>query len=151
EPRLDIGLLAVANCLDEQVPQGSLVEYLAEYVEDLAAKGLAHLFELLEETLENLALPSFLRHEVPHVTDFALSDAMDSPKTLLDAVWVPGQVVVDHEVRSLEIDALPGGIRRDEDQNLFVLYELLLRLSPVFPTHATVDGDNGLSPTEEVS
>ena len=40
--------------------------------------------------------------------------ALDTPETLLDAVRVPGQVVVDDQVGALQVDALACGVGGDE-------------------------------------
>ncbi len=52
EPGPDLGLVAVADRLDEQLAQRLVAEELAQDVEDAAAEGLALLFELLEQALE---------------------------------------------------------------------------------------------------
>ena len=38
---------------------------------------------------------------------------MDAAKPLFQSGRVPGQVVVDHQVAELEVDALAGGLGRD--------------------------------------
>ena len=45
---LDIGLVAIADCLDKQVLQRLSRENLSEHVVDPAVKGLALVFELLQ-------------------------------------------------------------------------------------------------------
>ena len=49
-----------------------------------------------------------------------LADAVDPAEPLLDAVGVPRQVVVDHEVGALQVQALAGGIGRDQDVDVLV-------------------------------
>ena len=39
-----------------------------------------------------------------------LADAVDAAEPLLDAVRVPRQVVVDHQVGGLQVEALAGGV-----------------------------------------
>ena len=117
------GLVAVADGLDQEVAQCVALEDLAEDVEDSAAEGFALDFELLEQAAEDVAFAGLLGDEVPEVADLRLADAVDAPEALLDAVGVPGQVVVDHQVGALEVDALAGGVRRDEDLNGLVLRE----------------------------
>ena len=91
-----LGLVAVADRLDQQVAQRRVLEdaLVAEHVEDLVAERLALLRELLEQPLEHLALAGLVRDQVPEVADLGLADAVDAPEALLDAVRVPGQVVV---------------------------------------------------------
>jgi hypothetical protein len=45
-------------------------------------------------------------NQIPQMADLALADAMDAAKALFHAVGVPGQVVIDHEVGVLQVDAL---------------------------------------------
>src|SRR5712664_1133366 len=52
-------------------------------------------------------------------------------------------------MRTLEVDALAGGIRRNEDLNLLVLRERLLRFPPILAPHAAVDRHDGFRPTDE--
>ena len=126
--RLHLGPLAVADGVDEQLPQGLAPERLTEHVEDLIAERPALLLELLEQPLEDLALPGVVGDEVPEVADLLLADAVDAPEPLLDPVGVPWQVVVDHQMRPLEVDALAGGVGGDQDQHVLVLGEGLLHL-----------------------
>jgi len=65
--------------------------------------------------------------------------AAASDEALLDAVRVPREVVVDHEVCPLEVDALAGGVGGHEDVDVFVLGEGLLSLTALLPAHAAVD------------
>ena len=44
-----------------------------------------------------------------------LADAVDAPEPLLDPVRVPRQVVVDHQVRGLEVQALAGRVGGEQD------------------------------------
>ncbi len=105
-------------------------------------RGLPRLFELLKEGSVNIAFAGFVGHEVPEMARLGLTNAMDSPKTLLNAVGVPRQVVVHHEVSALEVDAFTSGIRRQEYLNLRVVPERFLRLHPLFPSHAAVNYDH---------
>ena len=139
---LHLGLLAVPDRLDQQVAQALPAEGLTEHVEDLIAERLALLVQLLEEPLEDLALASVLGDEVPQVADLGLADAVNPAEPLLDAVRVPRQVVVDHEVSALKVDALAGGVGRDEDQDVLVLDERFLDLAPLLARHAAVDRDD---------
>ena len=84
------------------------------------------------------------------MADLGLADAVDAPEALLDPVGVPGQVVVDHQVGALEVDALARrvGGEQDRDRPGRVL-KRLLRLAAVLAAHAAVDVDDGLGPAEE--
>ena len=87
----------------------------AEHVEHLAAVGLALLLDLRQQAREHLALARVLGDEVPQAADLVLADAVDAPEALLDPVRVPRQVVVDHQVRDLEVQALAGRVGGEQD------------------------------------
>ena len=50
----------------------------------------------------NVALTGFIAHEVPQMADFSLADAVDSPKPLFDTIWIPWQIVVNHQMGHAE-------------------------------------------------
>jgi len=83
------------------------------------------------------------------VTDFRLSDAVDAAEALFEAVGVPGQVVVDHQVSALQVDALTGGVGGHEDFHFLVVGEALLGLLAVLAAHAAVNRDDRLGLAEE--
>ena len=56
-----------------------------------------------------------------HSRQMFLADAVDAAEPLLDAVGVPRQVVVDHQVRGLQVQALPGGVGGQQDLAVGVL------------------------------
>ena len=120
EPGADLGLVAVADGLEEQVLEARLLEDLAEDVEDAAFEGLALDFELFEQAVIDIALAGFLGDEVPEVADLLLADAVDAAEALFEAVRVPRQVVVDHQVGVLEVHAFTGGIGGDQDADFGV-------------------------------
>src|SRR6266508_5514982 len=52
------------------------------------------------------------------MADLYLADAMDATEALFDPIWIPGQVVIDHEMRAaLKIHAFAGGIVCDHYAN----------------------------------
>ena len=150
EPRPHLGLVAVADRLDQQLAQRPALELeLAEHVEDLAAERLPRLLELLQQPAVDVALARLLGDEVPQVADLGLADAVDAAEALLEAVRVPGQVVVDHQVGALEVDALAGGVGGEQHLHLGVVPERLLRLQPLLAAHAAVDHDDRLRAAEQ--
>ena len=136
---LHVGAFAVLDGVEQEVAQRRLGEGFAEDVEDLAAVGLAHLVELLQQSGEDLALAGVGGDEVPQAADLLLADAVDAAETLLDAVGVPRQVVVDHQVRGLKVEALAGGVGGEQDLDVAVLGELLGDQTPFTTAHASVD------------
>ena len=83
------------------------------------------------------------------MTDLGLLDSVDTAKALFDPVGIPGQVVVHHQVRALEIDALAGGVSRKQDLYLGVVQESLLRLLPIFASKPAVDHHDGFAASEQ--
>ena len=61
--------------------------------------------------------------EIPKMADLALTNAMDSSKTLFQPVWIPGQIIIDHEMRPLKIDAIASGIGCEKYKNVRVARE----------------------------
>ena len=111
EPRAHLRLLAVADGVEQQLAQRPPFELqLAEHVEDLAAERLPGLFQLLEQPPVDVALAGLVGDQVPQMADLGLADAVDAAEALLQAVRVPGQVVVDHQVGALQVDAFAGGV-----------------------------------------
>ena len=64
--------------------------------------------------MEDLALAGVVGDQVPQVADLGLADAVDAAEPLLDPVRVPRQVVVDHQVRALQVQALARGVGGDQ-------------------------------------
>ena len=116
----------LADGFDQQVLEGPVDLGVAEHVVDLVAVHAALLFDLLEQPLEHHALAGAVRDEVPEVAELLLADAVDAAEALLDPVRVPRQVVVDHQVRALQVDALAGGVGRDEHLHGRVVAERVL-------------------------
>ena len=56
-----------------------------------------------------------LGDEVPQAADLFLADAVDAAEALLDPVRVPRQVVVDHQMCGLEVQALAGCVGGEQD------------------------------------
>ena len=129
QPGAHLGLVAVADGLDQQVAQRPALELeLAEHVEDLAAQRLARLLELLQQLAVDVAFARLLGDQVPEVADLGLADAVDAAEPLLEAVRVPRQVVVDHQVGALEVDALARGVGGEQHLHVGIVLERLLRL-----------------------
>ena len=155
--RPDLGLLAVADRLEQEVAQRPFLERGAEHVEDLAAVGLALLLDLAQQKQEDVALARVARDEVPEPADLLLADAVDAAEALLDPVRVPGQVVVDHQVRGLQVEALARGVGGEQDVAVLVVGELLGDLAPLAAPDAAVDRadrlvapEHGADPLAEV-
>ena len=145
------GPVTVPDRLQQQVPQRVALERLAEHVEDLALVGRPLLFYLVQERLEDATFPGVGRDQVPQVAHLGLADAVDPAEPLLDPVRVPRQVIVDHEVSALQVQALARGVGGDEHPGLGVLGEQLHDLAPFLAADTAVDGDDRLGTAEQVT
>ena len=76
-----------------------------------------------------------------------LAVAVDAAHALLEAVGVPGDVIVDHEGAELEVDALPA--RLGGDHHLRLLAELVLGSDALVEVLATMQGDHRQAPTPQ--
>ena len=83
------------------------------------------------------------------MTDLRLPDAMDASEALFEAVRVPRQVIVDHEMCTLQVDALACRVGGDQDADFLILFEQLLDLASIVAEHAAVDGDDRLLTAEQ--
>ncbi len=139
----DLGLIAVANRLDQQLTQRQSVELeFAEHIEHLTAERLARLFELFQQPVVHVALARFLGDQVPQMADLGLANPVDPAEALFQPVRVPGQVVVHHQMGALQVDALAGGVRGEQHLNLRVAEEALLRLASLLAAHGAVNQDH---------
>jgi hypothetical protein len=144
EASTDFRLIAVTDCVDQQFPKRAAFElHLAEHVEDLATERIARLSELLQQPAVDVALARLLSHEVPQMASFRLADAMDAAETLLEPIRIPGQIVIDHQVGALKVDALAGRIGRQQHPHFGIVPEGFLRLHALLAAQAAVDDDDG--------
>src|SRR5581483_1979994 len=86
QPIANLGLVSIADRLDQQLAKGPLVEHLPENVEHLAAQSSSLGFQLSEQGQEDLPFAGAVGDQVPHVADLGLANAVDAPKPLLDPV-----------------------------------------------------------------
>src|SRR5690606_24106126 len=135
---------AVADGLDQQILEAPLLKDFTEDVEYAAAESLAFDFQFVEQALEYVAFTGFRGHHVPQVADFGLTDAVDTAEALLKAVGVPGQIVIDHQIGVLQIDAFAGGVGGDQHARRRIVAEQLLNLAPFLAFDATVDHHHGV-------
>ena len=130
QPGAGFGLVAVADRLQEQFPQRAVVEHeTPQDVEDLTTEGAAFFIQLFKQPVADFALAGILGYQVPKVAHFGLTDAVDASEPLLQTVGIPREVVIDHQVPALQVDAFTGGIGGNEDFDLLVLHECVLGLA----------------------
>ena len=79
------------------------------------------------------------------MTDLGLSDPVDAAEALLDPVRVPGQVVVDHQVRAaLQVDPLARRVVGEQEPHRRVVVEGGDRGAPPVARNAAVDHRHAL-------
>ena len=130
EPRPHLGLVAVADRLDQQVREAG-PRRARRRARRRPGRRAPCAARSSFSSSRGKTSPSRVScgDEVPQVADLGLADAVDAAEALLDAVGVPGQVVVDEQVGALEVDAFAGGVGRDQDRDVGVLEERLLGLA----------------------
>ena len=144
-----LGVVSIPHCLNKQVAEGAIVKcHLAKDVEHLAAKRLTFFLQLLEQALEHEALPCFGCNQIPQMANFRLADTVDTAKPLLQPVRIPRQIIVYHQMRSLQVDTLASGIRCNQHSNTHILLEKLLCLAPFVTEHSAVNRNDSFLVTE---
>ena len=138
------GLIAVTDGFKEQILEADALENFAKNVEDAAIEGFALDAEFFKKPEINITFAGFLGDKIPEVADFLLADAVDAAEALFEAVWIPRQVVVHHQVGVLKVDAFAGGIGGDENANFGVGTKNRLNAAALIAVGAAVDGDDGI-------
>ena len=141
-------LVAIADGFQQHFLEAVAFKDFAKNVEHLALERLAHDSKFFEQAEIDITLAGFLGDEIPEVADLLLADAVDATEALFEAVWIPRQVVVHHEVGVLKVDAFTGSIRGDEDADFGVGAEERLGLAAVVAVDTTVNDDDGVVAAE---
>ena len=139
EPGAHLGVIAVADGVDQQILETALLEHLPQDVEHPPLEGHTLNLQLLEQSLEDGAFARLHGHQVPEVADLGLTDPVDAAEALLQPVRVPRQVVIDHQVGVLQVHAFTGRVGRQQHPGGRVVAEQLLHLAPVLALDAAVD------------
>ena len=146
----DIGPVAIADGLHQQFTQWTVIERnLAQNIEDLSAKGVALFTEFSEQALINRAFACFGGDKIPKVTHLSLANAVNSPESLLNAIRIPRQIIVHHQVCALKIDAFASRIGGQQNLRVFVLSKKFLRFGAFLATQAAVNQDDGFGSADE--
>src|SRR5690348_3168820 len=101
QTRLDFRLVPVPDRLDEQIAEPLLTEELAEDVENAATEGLPLQLNFFKEAFVNVSFACLFRQQIPEMAYFSLPNAVYPSETLFQPIRIPGQIVVDHQVRAL--------------------------------------------------
>src|SRR6266568_1604995 len=83
------------------------------------------------------------------MTDFCLPDAVDSSKALFNTIWIPWQIVINHQVGTLKVDSFAGGVCGEKHLDFGIVPKPLLRVHPVFAAHPTMNHNNSARPAEQ--
>ena len=143
KPGADFRLVAVADGFEEQILEADTLEDFAKDVEDAAIERFALDPKFFKKPEIDVTFAGFLGDKVPEVADLLLADAVDAAEALFEAVWIPRQVVVHHQVGVLEVDAFTGGIGGDQHAHFGVGAKDRLNPAALVPVGAAVDGDDG--------
>ena len=115
----------------------------------LSAQRFPCIIEFFQQSPIDLALAGFRSDEVPEMADLGLADAVDAAEPLFEPVGIPWQVVIDHQVRALEVDAFASRVRCQQHLHLWTVSERFLRGHALFPAHAAVDANDGLGSPQQ--
>src|SRR5271167_339311 len=137
QPIFQIGLAQVARII---VAQDTFHlrrrKDFADYVENgIVLERVPNLIELFQQPIEDVALHGIRRDEIEDEAIAGLTITMDAAHPLFEPIGVPWNVVVEHDVAALKIDALAGGLRCDQHLDC-ALTKLLFRVEPA-PLHIT--------------
>ena len=55
------------------------------------------------------------------MADFGLTDSVNTTESLLEAIGVPWQVIINHEMRPLQVNTLARCISRHKNHDILVL------------------------------
>ena len=78
------------------------------------------------------------------MANLLLADTVDTPEALFEAVGVPRQIVVHHQVGVLQVDAFTGGIGGHHHADVGIGAKQRLRFAPVIAVDAAVNHDDGV-------
>ena len=99
----------------QQLTELRVGKHFAEDVEHFVAQRPTLHLEFLQQCSQNVAFAGFGGDEIPEMAGVSLADPVDSTETLLEPVGVPRHVIVDHQMRHLEVDAFTRGICREKN------------------------------------
>ena len=150
QSRANLRPVSITNGFDEQIAKGPTVELqLAEYVKHLATERLTGLLQFFEQRPIDIAFPGFVGNKVPQMTDFRLTDSVDASEALLQSIGVPREILVDHQVRALKVDALCSGVGGNQNLNVGVVQEALLTSASILAPQSAMYLDNCIRSSEE--
>src|SRR5260370_23551175 len=85
------------------------------------------------------------------MANLRLPDAMDSAKALLYAIWIPGKIVIDHEIGILEVDTFASGVSRQQNPDHSVISKQFLNRAPFIAMNSPMNNDYGFFAPQEIT
>ncbi len=147
---MDLWVITITDRLKQQIAQRLFAKrHLSENIKYLATKGVTFFIEFAEQALEHLALTGVRCDEIPQMTDLGLTNAMNASEALLKSIGIPRQIVIDHEMRTLQIDALARSIGCDEYPHVLVLRKAMLSRPAVITGHSAANHHNRIWVTQQ--
>src|SRR6266704_2857392 len=111
-PHQAVFQICIAYLARVEIPQNALNfigrQNLTDNVEyRIAVECIADFLQLLKQPLENVSLDGVGCDKVKNQAVLRLEVTMDSPHPLLQAIWIPWNVVVEQDMAALQVDAFP--------------------------------------------
>jgi len=131
--------VAVTDGFNQQFFETLALEHFAKNVEHPAFQRLAFDAEFFEQAKINVAFAGFLGDEIPQMANLLLADTVDAPEPLFKAVGIPRQIVVHHQICTLQIDAFTGGVGGNQHADFGVGTEKRLRFQAFVAMRAAVN------------
>ena len=128
--------------MKKQVLEAGSLKDFAKNIEDAAIQCRAFNSEFFEKPEKDITFAGFFSDEIPQVADFLLADAVDASESLFEAIWIPWQVVIDHQVGVLKVYAFTSGIGSDEHANIWIGTKYRLNAAAFVTVGSAVDGDD---------
>src|SRR5262245_38228247 len=107
--------VSIADSFNKEILKADVLKDFTKNVEDAAFKRIALDFKLFEESVINSALACLIGYKIPEMADLLLSDAVYTAKALFETVWIPRQIIIDHQIGVLEVHAFTGCICGDKN------------------------------------
>ena len=128
--------ITVAYRFHEQILEADAIKHFTKNVKYLALECFTDHLKLFKQAEIDITFTSLLGDKVPEMTDLLLANTMNTPEALFEAVGVPGQVVVHHQIGILKVDAFTSRIGCNKDTDIGVRAKEFL----CFPAVVTVNG-----------
>src|SRR6266536_618452 len=65
--------------------------------------------------MKNLTFNRIRRDKIEDIHIRFLSDTVNTPHALFQAIWIPGNVIINHQMTELEIDTFTSSLSSDTD------------------------------------